>query len=70
MRFTLPFLKQLLGQPVEVQDLEATDPELYKNKIERIQRCSEEELEDLDLTFVEETTMFGSTKVLRAMLPT
>ena len=63
VRFTIPFLKQLLGQPLEVSDLEAADPVLYKNKIERILQCDENELQALELTFVEEQTVFGVTKV-------
>ena len=64
VRFTIPFLKQLLGQPLEVPDLEAADPVLYKNKIERILQCDDEEtLQAFGLTFVEEETIFGATKV-------
>jgi hypothetical protein len=58
----MPFLKQLLRQPLAMEDLRDVDPVLYRNKIERITICSQEELEALDLRFVEEETMFGSTK--------
>jgi hypothetical protein len=58
----MPFLKQLLRQPLTMEDLRDVDPVLYKHKIEGIMNCSEEELEALDQRFVDEHTEFGSTK--------
>jgi len=52
----MPFLKQLLGKPLAIEDLRMVDPVLYKNRIELILKSSPEELECLDLTFVEEET--------------
>lgn len=31
--FTLPFYKQLLGKPIQLSDLETTDPELHKSLV-------------------------------------
>lgn len=31
--FTLPFYKQLLGKPIQLNDLETTDPELHKSLV-------------------------------------
>jgi hypothetical protein len=31
LRFTSPFLKQVLGLPVQLEDLDKVDSELYKN---------------------------------------
>ena len=31
--FTLPFYKQLLGKPIQLGDLETTDPELHKSLV-------------------------------------
>ena len=64
MRFTIPFLKQLLQQSLKPADLEAVDPTLYKHKIQGVLQSSEEELQELELTFTEEETVFGATKVI------
>ena len=64
VRFTIPFLKQLLQQPLKPADLEAVDPTLYKNKIQGVLQSSEEELQAMELTFTEEETVFGATKVI------
>lgn len=31
--FTQPFYKQLLGKPIQLSDLETTDPELHKSLV-------------------------------------
>jgi len=64
VRFTIPFLKKLLGQQLEVEDLKAVDSVLYRNKIEGIMRCTEDELAELELDFTQESTMFGATSVV------
>ena len=64
VRFTIPFLKQLLQQPLKPADLEAVDPTLYKNKIQWVLQSSKEELQAMELTFTEEETVFGATKVI------
>lgn len=68
MRFTVPFLKQLLQQPLDSRDLEQVDPVLYKNKVQGLMECSAEELQALDLCFVEQETAFGATTVPSRML--
>ena len=65
VRFTRPFLKQLLRQPLDVEDLRSVDPELYKNKVEFIMKCSEEDLASLELNFMVEKRMFDETGDLK-----
>eukprot|EP00935_MAST-01C_sp_MAST-1C-sp1_P001441 g1441.t1 len=59
VRFTMPFLKQLIGLPMVPEDLRAVDPNLYSNKVELVEKCTEEELEGLGLTFEEEVHAFA-----------
>jgi hypothetical protein len=64
VRFTLPFLKQLLKLPLQPEDLKAVDPVLYEQKVVKLSEYSEEELLALDLWFAEEETRFGVTKTV------
>ena len=65
VRFTIPFIKQLLGVPLTTEDLRSVDPVLFEHKVEYIMRVeSEEVLEALELCFEEEETMFGATKAI------
>jgi len=64
VRFTMPFLKQLLKLPLQPDDLKAVDPVLYKQKIVLLGEYSEETLQALDLTFSQEETSFGATRTV------
>jgi len=64
VRFTLPFLKQLLRQPLKPDDLRAVDAVLYQQKVVKLMQYSEEVLTALDLTFAEEENNFGATKTI------
>jgi len=62
LRLKFPFLKQLLNRPLELEDLELVDADLYNNKIKPILAYSQEELAACDLYFVDEETALGHTK--------
>ncbi|KAK9821448.1 hypothetical protein WJX81_000342 [Elliptochloris bilobata] len=59
--FTRSFYKHCLGQPLTYQDIEAVDPEYYKN----LRWMLEHDISDvLDLTFTEEVDYFGRKEVV------
>jgi hypothetical protein len=59
IRFTIPFLKQLLGQPIDIpDDLERVDPALYATKVVQLRQYDEATLSACDLTFEEEEHQF------------
>ncbi|XP_056440924.1 E3 ubiquitin-protein ligase SMURF1-like [Gadus chalcogrammus] len=54
--FTLPFYKQLLGKPIQLGDLETTDPELHKSLVWILEN---DITSVLDHTFCVEHSAFG-----------
>uniref|UniRef100_A0A3Q1BSE0 HECT-type E3 ubiquitin transferase n=1 Tax=Amphiprion ocellaris TaxID=80972 RepID=A0A3Q1BSE0_AMPOC len=54
--FTLPFYKQLLGKPIQLNDLETTDPELHKSLVWILEN---DITSVLDHTFCVEHNAFG-----------
>jgi ankyrin repeat protein len=59
IRFTIPFLKQLLGLPIDIpDDLEKVDPALYATKVVQLRQYDESTLGACDLTFEEEEHQF------------
>ncbi|XP_053708173.1 E3 ubiquitin-protein ligase SMURF1 isoform X1 [Synchiropus splendidus] len=54
--FTLPFYKQLLGKPIQLSDLETTDPELHKSLVWILEN---DITSVLDHTFCVEHNAFG-----------
>ncbi|KAK9785185.1 hypothetical protein WJX73_010540, partial [Symbiochloris irregularis] len=59
--FTRSFYKHMLGQPLTYQDIEAVDPDFYKN----LRWMLENDITDvLDLTFTEETDYFGRKQLV------
>ncbi|EER14187.1 ubiquitin-protein ligase, putative [Perkinsus marinus ATCC 50983] len=58
------FYKHMLGRPVTWHDMEAMDPDYYRN-LKWILECQDEEmLKALDLTFTIEESDFGKTNVV------
>lgn len=59
--FTRSFYKHMLGQPLTYEDIEAVDPEYYKN----LKWMLENDITDvLDLTFTAESDFFGKTEIV------
>jgi hypothetical protein len=59
IRFTIPFLKQLLGLPIDIpDDLEKVDPALNATKVVQLRQFDESTLGACDLTFEEEEHQF------------
>jgi E3 ubiquitin-protein ligase HUWE1 len=59
--FTRSFYKHMLGQPLTYEDIEAVDPDFFKN----LKWMLENDITDvLDLTFAEETDYFGRKSVV------
>ncbi|KAF4748260.1 E3 ubiquitin-protein ligase, partial [Perkinsus olseni] len=62
--FVRSFYKHMLGRPVTWHDMEAMDPDYYRN-LKWILECQDEEmLKALDLTFTIEESDFGKTNVV------
>lgn len=59
--FTRSFYKHMLGEPLTYHDIEAVDPDFYKN----LRWMLENDIEDvLDLVFAEETDFFGQRSMV------
>lgn len=77
--FTRSFYKHVLGLPITIADMEAVDPEFYKNltwilevsllaaslsaSVHALMRCQHDITGVLELTFSTETDEFGKMKV-------
>ena len=46
-------MKAAFGFEMSPDDIEWTDPELYQQKVRYLQGCNNEELADLELTFID-----------------
>jgi hypothetical protein len=60
----MPYLTQLLGQPLFPADLQSVDAVLYEQKVVKLLEYDENMLEMLDLKFSEEETIFGATRTV------
>lgn len=59
--FTRSFYKHIIGMPISFEDVEAVEPDYYRN----LKWMLENDIEDLfDLTFTAERDFFGRTEIV------